>query len=103
MGEQGDVGVGDVPVGDSAVAAVPDVGFGEQVVLPGLDLRLVRHGDLPVAPHAWRRRASNAAQRTTSDIRLLTSPGGMPIAAGGDVPEADRDRYGRGRTHHCGA
>ncbi|MBW0288746.1 hypothetical protein ATN37_02065 [Rhodococcus sp. MH15] len=51
MGEQRDVGVGHEPHRQTPVAAVANVGLGEQVVLPGVDLRAVDGDDLPVAPH----------------------------------------------------
>ena len=51
MTEQRDVGVGHEPHRQPAIAAVADVGLGEQVVLPGVDLRAVDGDDLPVAPH----------------------------------------------------
>ncbi|WP_415651090.1 hypothetical protein [Rhodococcus qingshengii] len=49
MGEQRDVGVGHEPHRQTPVAAVANVGLGEQVVLPGVDLRAVDGDDLPVA------------------------------------------------------
>jgi hypothetical protein len=52
VAEQGDVGVGDMPVGDASIAPVPDGRFREEVVLPRVDLGAVRGNGLPVAPHA---------------------------------------------------
>ena len=40
-GEQGDVGVGDVVVGDPAIAAVADVAGADEIILAQLDVRAV--------------------------------------------------------------
>jgi hypothetical protein len=48
--EERDVVVGDVVIGDPAVAAVADVAFGEQVVDQRVDLRAVRRDARSVAP-----------------------------------------------------
>jgi hypothetical protein len=50
-GEQGDVGVGHVPVGYPAVAAVTDVVLGDQGVAGEVVLGAVGSGDRGVAPH----------------------------------------------------
>ena len=49
-GEPCGVGVGDVAVGNASVSAVADRGFGEEVVVPGVDLGSVGADFGAVAP-----------------------------------------------------
>ena len=56
-GEQSDVGVGDVVVGDAAIAAVADVARADQIVLAQLDVRAVGDGGAAAAPVPRQREA----------------------------------------------
>ena len=49
-GEQSDVGVGDVVVGDAAIAAIADMARADQIVFAQLDVRAIGDGGATAAP-----------------------------------------------------
>jgi len=86
--EQRDIGIRDQPERDPAEPAVPDRGLGQQIVLPGVDLRAVGRRGLPVTPHP---RHVQLRERV-DDIgrRFVDLPGvGVLVPGGVDLVRAD--------------
>jgi hypothetical protein len=66
MGEEGNILVGDVVVGDATIAAVADVLCREEVALIEIELRAIRRRRLAGAPQPGERKARVAGPLQTS-------------------------------------
>jgi hypothetical protein len=88
VAEQRDVGVRDMVVGDSAVAAIADVALCEQIVLVEVPLRAVGRGTLRVAPIAWQLKLVVAVD-DVADRRLQLLGADLALIDEGDLARAD--------------
>lgn len=84
VAEQRDVGVGDESHRQAAVPAVADVGLGQQVVLPGVDLGAVDGDNLRVAPHPGHVQGREGVDHIRRALADLVG-GGVLVARGVDL------------------